>query len=184
MTFAFNPTILIILKQTMRLLIRYLQRIPDNFVKKFKDELSVAVALTVPDGHVWRVGLRKVSDKIWFQDGWQEFVERYYIRIGYFLVFRYEGNSAFSVYIFNLSFSEINYHVNGLVGGNEAHNHFKRNRIFEELEDEDAEIVGSSSMCPYPAYPDSLALNKSYNTAALQNLFSGPKGNFCIHQSI
>ncbi|PPR87020.1 hypothetical protein GOBAR_AA33677 [Gossypium barbadense] len=38
-------------------------RIPDNFVKKFKDELSVAAALTVPDGHVWRVGIRKGDNK-------------------------------------------------------------------------------------------------------------------------
>ncbi|XP_017971809.1 PREDICTED: B3 domain-containing transcription factor VRN1 isoform X4 [Theobroma cacao] len=71
-------------------------RIPDNFVKKFRDELSVAAALTVPDGHVWRVGIKKADNKVWFQEGWQEFVERYYIRVGYFLIFRYEGNSAFS----------------------------------------------------------------------------------------
>ncbi|GMI88204.1 REPRODUCTIVE MERISTEM 39, REDUCED VERNALIZATION RESPONSE 1 [Hibiscus trionum] len=71
-------------------------RIPDNFVKKFRDELSVAAALTVPDGHVWRVGIKKADNKVWFQEGWQEFLERYYIRVGYVLVFRYEGNSAFS----------------------------------------------------------------------------------------
>ncbi|XP_040946901.1 B3 domain-containing protein REM19 isoform X9 [Gossypium hirsutum] len=51
-------------------------RIPDNFVKKFGDELSVAAALTVPDGHVWRVGIRKADKKVWFHEGWQEFVER------------------------------------------------------------------------------------------------------------
>ncbi|KAK8568129.1 hypothetical protein V6N13_106067 [Hibiscus sabdariffa] len=39
-------------------------RIPDNFVKKFRDELSVAAALTVPDGHVWRVGIKKADNKI------------------------------------------------------------------------------------------------------------------------
>ncbi|XP_022749180.1 B3 domain-containing transcription factor VRN1-like isoform X3 [Durio zibethinus] len=71
-------------------------RIPDNFVQKFRDELSIAAALTVPDGHVWRVGIKKADNKVWFQEGWQEFVERYYIRVCYFLVFRYEGNSAFS----------------------------------------------------------------------------------------
>ncbi|KAE8706592.1 B3 domain-containing transcription factor VRN1 [Hibiscus syriacus] len=87
-------------------------RIPDNFVKRFRDELSVAAALTVPDGHVWRVGIKKTDNKVWFKEGWQEFVERYYIRVGYFLIFRYEENSVFRVSIFNLYNSEINYQTN------------------------------------------------------------------------
>ncbi|GMJ06849.1 REPRODUCTIVE MERISTEM 39, REDUCED VERNALIZATION RESPONSE 1 [Hibiscus trionum] len=101
-------------------------RIPDNFVKKFRDELSVAAILSVRDGHVWRVGVRKADNKVWFQEGWQEFVERYYIRVGYYLVFRYEGNSCFSVSIFNLCNSEIN---------NQS-NHGKQ-YPFEELEDDE-----------------------------------------------
>ncbi|KAE8721782.1 B3 domain-containing transcription factor VRN1 [Hibiscus syriacus] len=92
-------------------------RIPDNFVKRFRDDLSVAAALTIPDGHVWRVGIKKADNKVWFKEGWQEFAERYYIRAGYFLIFRYEGNSVFSVSIFNLYNSEINYQTNALVDG-------------------------------------------------------------------
>ncbi|KAG4164768.1 hypothetical protein ERO13_A13G036900v2 [Gossypium hirsutum] len=129
-------------------------RIPDNFVKKFRDELSVAAALTVPDGHVWRVGIKKVDNKVWFQEGWQEFLERYYIRVGYVLVFRYEGNSAFSVSIFNLYNSEINYQTNALVGT--QYNHGKQ-YPFEQLEDDE---------CISPA---------------LQNLFGGSKLNNCIN---
>ncbi|GKV21239.1 hypothetical protein SLEP1_g31236 [Rubroshorea leprosula] len=132
-------------------------RIPDNFVKRFKGELSVAAALTVPDGHVSRVGLKKADNKIWFQEGWQEFIERYSIRVGYFLIFRYEGNSAFSVSIFNLSASEIFYHSNTL-GGAEAFGH-GRQYPFEELEDED------------------------YVSPPLQNLFGGPKLTNCISWS-
>ncbi|KAL4310941.1 hypothetical protein GQ457_01G000690 [Hibiscus cannabinus] len=109
-------------------------RIPDNFVKSIKDELSVAAALTVPDGHVWRVGIKKGDNKVWFYEGWPEFVERYYIRTGYFLIFRYEGNSAFSVSIFNLYNSEINYQMNALVGA--QYNHGKP-YPFEELEDDE-----------------------------------------------
>ncbi|MBA0727298.1 hypothetical protein Golax_000298, partial [Gossypium laxum] len=129
-------------------------RIPDSFVKKFRDELSVAAALTVPDGHVWRVGIKKVDNKVWFQEGWQEFLERYYIRVGYVLVFRYEGNSAFSVSIFNLYNSEINYQTNALVGT--QYNHGKQ-YPFEQLEDDE---------CISPA---------------LQNLFGGSKLNNCIN---
>ncbi|XVF67655.1 hypothetical protein PTKIN_Ptkin10aG0138800 [Pterospermum kingtungense] len=131
-------------------------RIPDNFVKKIRDELSVAAALTVPDGHVWRVGIRKADNKVWFQEGWQEFVERYYIRVGYFLIFRYEGNSAFSVSIFNLYNSEINYQSNAVLGTQYNHG---RQYPFEELEDDE---------CISPA---------------LQNLFGGSKPNNCVNWS-
>ncbi|KAG2315892.1 hypothetical protein Bca4012_066741 [Brassica carinata] len=135
-------------------------RVPDKFVSKFKDELSVAVALTVPDGHVWRVGLRKAdNNKIWFQDGWQEFVDRYSIRIGYLLIFRYEGNSAFSVCIYNLSHSEINYHSTGVMDS--AQNHFKRARWFEDLEDEDADETTAPT-------------SKGLTSSAIQSFFTGP----------
>ncbi|KAK8706632.1 hypothetical protein V6N13_050187 [Hibiscus sabdariffa] len=123
-------------------------RIPDNFVKSIKDELSVAAALTVPDGHVWRVGIKKGDNKVWFHEGWPEFVEQYYIRVGYFLIFRYEGNSAFCVSIFNLYNSEINYQTNALLGT--QYNHGKP-YPFEELEDDE---------CISPA---------------VQHLFRGPK---------
>ena len=156
-----------------------MQRVPDKFVSKFKDELSVAVALTVPDGHVWRVGLRKAdNNKIWFQDGWQEFVDRYSIRIGYLLIFRYEGNSAFSVYIYNLSHSEINYHSTGLMDS--AHNHFKRARLFEDLEDEDVEVVHPSSLYPLQ-HPETTAhANKGHTSSAIQSFSAEPpvKGDF------
>ncbi|KAF3532669.1 hypothetical protein DY000_02042410 [Brassica cretica] len=148
-------------------------RVPDKFVSKFKDELSVAVALTVPDGHVWRVELRKAdNNKIWFQDGWQEFVDRYSIRIGYLLIFRYEGNSAFSVYIYNLSHSEINYHSTGLMDS--AHNHFKRARLFEDLEDEDVEVVHPSPLYP-SQHPETTAhANKGHTSSAIQSFFAEP----------
>lgn len=44
------------------------------------------------------VGLKKANNKIWFQDGWQEFVNRSSIRIGFLLIFRFKV----TVFIFNL----------------------------------------------------------------------------------
>lgn len=113
-----------------------------------------------------RIGLIKADDKFWFHDGWQQFVERYSIRVGYFLVFRYEGNALFNVHIFNLPASEINYHSNALSG--------KRYLVFEELEDDDSvENLGPS--------PSQLIVNKGYSPPALQNLFSESKLNNCIN---
>ncbi|KAJ6419592.1 hypothetical protein OIU84_029660 [Salix udensis] len=134
-------------------------RIPDSFVKKFGHDLLGFVRLIVPGGHVSRIGLIKADEKLWFHDGWQQFVERFTIHIGYFLIFRYEGNAIFNVHIFNLPTSEINYHSNSLCG--------KRYVAFEELEDDDRADIPTTQ----------LIVNKSYNPPALHNLFSGSKLN-------
>ncbi|CAN1133565.1 B3 domain-containing transcription factor VRN1 [Linum perenne] len=126
-----------------------MQRIPDNFIKKFANDLSPLVRLTVPDGHVWRIGIVKADDKFWFHDGWHDFVESYSIRVGYMLIFRYEGNAIFNVHIFNLSASEINYQTNTLSG--------KRCLLFDELEDEDS----AEYMNPVPAYQVPYAMKAS-----------------------
>ncbi|CAL9224722.1 unnamed protein product [Arabidopsis halleri] len=82
-----------------------------------------------------------------------------------------EGNSAFSVYIFNLSHSQINYHSTGLMDS--AHNHFKRARLFEDLEDEDAEVIFPSSVYPSPLPESTVPANKGYAGSAIQSLFTG-----------
>lgn len=137
-------------------------RIPENFVRNFKDDLSAAATLIVPNGIVSRVGLRRLDGKVWFYDGWQEFMERYFIRVGYFLVFRYEGNSAFNVYIFNLPSSEINYQPNAL-SNFEVPNHSKQYHIFAEMEDDDSEYV------------DQPTINKTFNPPSFQNLLNSSK---------
>ncbi|KAK2665187.1 hypothetical protein Ddye_003761 [Dipteronia dyeriana] len=139
-------------------------RIPDNFIKRFKHDLSMVATLTVPNGNVSRVGLRRAENKVWIIDGWQDFMERYSIGVGYFLVFRYQGNSAFNVYIFNLPSSEINYQSNSL-GSTVAANHSRQYHIFAEMEDDESENA------------DQLSLNKNVNSPGLQNLFSGSKHN-------
>lgn len=111
---------------------------------------------------VSRVGLRRLDNKVWFYDGWQEFMERYFIRVGYFLVFRYEGNSAFNVYIFNLPSSEINYQPNAL-SNFEVPNHSKQYHIFAEMEDDDSEHV------------DQPTVNKTFNPPSFQNLLNSSK---------
>ncbi|KAJ7967395.1 B3 domain-containing transcription factor VRN1 [Quillaja saponaria] len=162
-------------------------RIPEYFLRKFGNGLSAIAMLTVPDGNVWRVGLKKADNKFWFHDGWQAFAEHYSIRVGYFLVFRYQGNSSFNVHIFNLATSEINYPSATLNSGEGAY-FSNQNRLFEEMEDEDSfEALDSLSSClTHGAMQnevfggDQLMDGKSYNPPALQNLFNGSKRN-CIH---
>ena len=62
-------------------------------------ELSIIATLITPYGGIWQVGLKKVDNNIWFCNNWQDFVEYHSICYGYFLVFRYEGNSSFHIVI-------------------------------------------------------------------------------------
>ncbi|WRX14356.1 B3 DNA binding domain - like 10 [Theobroma cacao] len=101
---------------------------------------------------------------MWFDSGWNVFVEYYSICVGYslvlryegnshsnvhvynlaicvmyFLVFRYNGNSHFNVHVYNLAASEINYLSNEELSPDE---HLKN------IEDGDlAEIMGSCPKC-------------------------------------
>ncbi|XP_059435029.1 B3 domain-containing transcription factor VRN1-like [Corylus avellana] len=84
-------------------------RIPVKFVMEFGYELSDVATLTVPNGHFWQVGLEKANKEIWFDDGWQDFMESHSIHYGYFLVFRYERNSKFHVLVFDNTATEIHY---------------------------------------------------------------------------
>ncbi|KAF9684243.1 hypothetical protein SADUNF_Sadunf04G0097600 [Salix dunnii] len=79
----------------------FLQRIPDSFVKKFGHDLLGFVRLIVPGGHVSRIGFIKADEKLWFHVGWQQFVERFAIHIGYFLIFRYSG-AQFLMFIYSI----------------------------------------------------------------------------------
>ena len=76
---------------------------------EFGNELSDVATLTASNGHLWQVGLKKENREIWFDDSWHEFMEYHSIHYGYFLVFRYEGNSKFHVLVFDNTATEIWY---------------------------------------------------------------------------
>ncbi|OVA05171.1 B3 DNA binding domain [Macleaya cordata] len=82
--------------------------LPRKFVRKFGKELS-EVGVIIVSGKMWHVELSKADGEISFQNGWQEIMDYYSIRIGHFLVFKYDGNSRFHVLIFDMSASEIEY---------------------------------------------------------------------------
>ena len=65
--------------------------------------------LTIPNGRKWKVKLTKRDGEVWFQNGWCEFASYHALTVGSLLVFRYEGNSQFSVLIFDATATEIEY---------------------------------------------------------------------------
>ncbi|XP_050235059.1 uncharacterized protein LOC126683254 [Mercurialis annua] len=84
-------------------------KIPTKFVRKFGDELSDVANFILPNGYHCKVGLTRVQNEIWFDNGWHEFAEHHSICKEYLLVFRYRGFSNFSVLIFDVSSCEIEY---------------------------------------------------------------------------
>lgn len=87
----------------------FLQMIPQKFVRKYRKQLHVGVHLSVPRGAVWHVDLVGDGDKVWLQNGWPEFARFYSLSFGHFLVFKYQGNSRFDVFIYDSRGTEIDY---------------------------------------------------------------------------
>lgn len=162
-----------------------MQRIPESFLKKFGHELTAFARLIVPDGRIWQVGSRKIDNKVWFHDGWQDFMNFFSIQIGYFLVFRHDGSSSFKVNIFNLASSEISYQTGNL--GSAGKLNGKLCHIFEEMEDNDSdEFLGISPSSAamknkvLSESADKLGLSKNFSPPALQNLFNGSNFPNCV----
>ncbi|KAI5440347.1 hypothetical protein KIW84_010013, partial [Lathyrus oleraceus] len=84
-------------------------RIPNEFVTRFGKELGNVAEITVPDGSVWEMKLKKRNENIFLTTKWQEFAEYYSIEYGCYLSFKYEGDSKFSVVIFDATSVEICY---------------------------------------------------------------------------
>lgn len=87
------------------------QKLPNKFVKKYREHLSNSVCLKIPSGCEWEVGVTQSGNKAWFEKGWPAFSKFYSLDYGAFLLFGYEGNSKFQVCIFDTSATEIDYPI-------------------------------------------------------------------------
>nr|POE85013.1 b3 domain-containing transcription factor vrn1 [Quercus suber] len=87
----------------------FLQWIPKKFISENGVHLSDMAFLTIPNGTKWKVKLTKSAGEVCFGNGWCEFASSHALALGHLLVFRYEGNSEFSVLIFDATATEINY---------------------------------------------------------------------------
>jgi hypothetical protein len=119
-----------------------MQRIPRKFVEKFGEGLSDIANVAVPNGNEWQVGITKEHNNIWFDEGWQEFVEHHSIGSGYLVVFRYRGDSNFSVLIFDMTACEIQYRRMRPTGG-EGMNDAEKCSFYDEDEMKDEGSVES-----------------------------------------
>ncbi|KEH32781.1 B3 DNA-binding domain protein [Medicago truncatula] len=84
-------------------------RIPEVFITIYGSELKNVATITVPDGLTWKLELKKRGEDVYFCNKWKQFAEYYSLRYGCFMSFKYEGNSKFSVIIFDVTSVEICY---------------------------------------------------------------------------
>ncbi|TYJ10374.1 hypothetical protein E1A91_A11G203700v1 [Gossypium mustelinum] len=77
--------------------------IPKTFTENFREKLLGTIHLRGPSGFMWTVEVEKMFNHVVFQNGWPTFVEEHRLEKAYLLVFRYIGNSAFNVVIFDSS---------------------------------------------------------------------------------
>ncbi len=77
------------------------QAIPQKFVDNLKKKLPQSVTLKGPSGLTWNVDLTTNDDTLFFNHGWQEFVQDHSLKETDLLVFRYDGGSQFDVLIFD-----------------------------------------------------------------------------------
>ncbi|KAF5190974.1 B3 domain-containing protein [Thalictrum thalictroides] len=83
--------------------------IPRKFIRIYGKELSNIAVLKVPSNREWHVELREDEGRVWFQNGWHEFMKNHSISNWHILVFKYGGKSRFNVVIFDRTASEICY---------------------------------------------------------------------------
>ncbi|XP_010263945.1 PREDICTED: B3 domain-containing protein Os01g0723500-like [Nelumbo nucifera] len=83
-----------------------LLRIPPSFIKHFNGSVSKASILRGPTGKPLHVKVKWVKKQLFFCNGWGRFVKHHSLALGEFLVFRYHGNSKFSVKVYDASACE------------------------------------------------------------------------------
>ncbi|KAL6272645.1 hypothetical protein ACE6H2_023337 [Prunus campanulata] len=77
---------------------------------RYGDNLSSPVHLKLPSGAEMEIQLRRCNDGwVWFDKGWPEFSKFCSLNYGNWLVFGYEGNSNFHVFVFDETGTEIEY---------------------------------------------------------------------------
>lgn len=78
-----------------------MQRIPQDFIKHFKETIPEKVTLKDLGGNCWHAYMEKAENGLFINNGWENFVRDKSIEVGSFFVFKYdESSSSFTITIF------------------------------------------------------------------------------------
>ncbi|XP_075095381.1 putative B3 domain-containing protein At5g66980 [Nicotiana tabacum] len=73
-------------------------KLSKDFTRKFGETIKERTTIKDLCGHVWNVSVEKTEDGLLFiREGWEDFINYHYVKGGYFLIFRYEEDSSFTV---------------------------------------------------------------------------------------
>ncbi|XP_057763599.1 B3 domain-containing protein At3g06220-like [Salvia miltiorrhiza] len=121
-------------------------RIPPDFTKNFRRALNEKVILKNKDGKTWYVEVKETPEGVFLKDGWPRFVDYHGLKVGEFLVFRYNGSYSFLVQIFGTNGCKkekfgpqnIATHVKSEVeSDNDDSSSVDRSKLFKRFEEEE-----------------------------------------------
>ncbi|CAI9769104.1 unnamed protein product [Fraxinus pennsylvanica] len=127
--------------------IQHKLRLPNTFVEAYKHELSNVVKLTDHVGGFWHVRLVEEEEILWLDRGWDKFFQDHSIEHGYFILFKYKGNSSFKVHIFDMTATELHYPFYNSRNFKETNSH-PRNSIPQREEQSDDDSVAILDSLP------------------------------------
>lgn len=78
-----------------------MQAIPEHFTKNLRKKLPQVITLRGPSGRTWQVILTTNDDTVFFNHGWEEFVNDHVLQEKDLLIFKYNGDSCFDVLMFD-----------------------------------------------------------------------------------
>lgn len=79
------------------------QQIPPKFMKHLSNDMGDRATLKGPSDDAWTIVVHEKNNGTYLQDGWQDFMRFHSLGKNEFLLFRYDGNSHFSVRIYDQS---------------------------------------------------------------------------------
>ncbi|XP_062102202.1 B3 domain-containing transcription factor VRN1-like [Humulus lupulus] len=153
--------------------------IPKKFTRKYGETLSNSVLVKLPCGSKWKMELTKKDENIWFEKGWLDFAKHYAIKRGSMISFEYEGNSEFSVVIFDLSTVEIDYPTipTNLVGTNiDSELKIPKREVVEEDSIETLDVYSSPCSQPHKKM-------RTQSNLSCRKLESETKGKHNLHHA-
>uniref|UniRef100_M8CAQ1 Putative B3 domain-containing protein n=1 Tax=Aegilops tauschii TaxID=37682 RepID=M8CAQ1_AEGTA len=99
--FLDGQTIQLVYKKFNMVFFGQLQIIPEEVVRRFKSEIPGEIKLETRNGYSHTIVVAKNQENLVLTVGWRQFVENYDLQMDDSLIFRYKGNSQFSVMIFD-----------------------------------------------------------------------------------
>ncbi|MCE5167598.1 hypothetical protein HAX54_012357, partial [Datura stramonium] len=70
-------------------------KISSSFTDYKNGRLPRKVSLRDRFGNMWSIGVTKTGKDIYFEDGWEKFIEENILELGDFLIFDFDGNRIF-----------------------------------------------------------------------------------------